>query len=168
MGKTEGSWSGMRKYLEQEMAADIWKGRLRYNCSTAVGMDGCRLFEVVIDGRCFKRFSWETVNSWFIEKGYAEKPERMEIRDYWDGFWDLMEKHPMPTRTEYTDGEFCDALEKYRKSDIMAGIRSPDPIVRMFALFDRRVGKRTLEKLEEETRDWPDWLQELYRMRMKG
>ena len=45
----EGSWSGMRKYLEKEMLADCLKGRIRYFCTTYVGMDSCRIFEISID-----------------------------------------------------------------------------------------------------------------------
>lgn len=44
----EGSWSGMRKYLEKDMLADCLKGRVRYGCTTYVGMDGWRIFEVFI------------------------------------------------------------------------------------------------------------------------
>ena len=168
MGKAEGSWSGMRKYLEEEMLAPAWKGRVRYSCSTAVGMDGCRLFELWIDGRCVKRFSWETVNSFFISAGLVEKPQKMNVREYWDGFWRLMEGCPPETRTEYTDGEFCAALEEYRKSSAKKSIRSADPIVVMFALFDRRVGKRTLEGLKAGMEERPAWLQALYEIRVKG
>lgn len=150
------------------MIAPEWKGRVRYHCSTAVGMDGCRFFEVYIDSRCFKRFSWETVNSWFIETGLAEKPPLMSTRDYWDGFWNLLEQYPMDKRREYTDGEFCRALEEYRNSDIQKSIRSSNPIVVMFAVFDRRVGKRTLEKLRGEEGEKPEWLRELIRLRTNG
>ena len=59
MGKALGSWSGMRKYLEQEMLADSLHGRIRYGCTSYVGMDGCRIFEVCVDGVQVKRFSWE-------------------------------------------------------------------------------------------------------------
>ncbi|MEL7657927.1 MAG: hypothetical protein AAGU75_18695, partial [Bacillota bacterium] len=41
MAKAMGSWSGMRKYLESEMLASALKGRIRYSCTTYVGMDGC-------------------------------------------------------------------------------------------------------------------------------
>ncbi len=165
MPKSEGSWSGMRKYLEQEMTAPAWKGRIRWNCSTAVGMDGCRFFELYIDGKCFKRFAWETVNSHFIERGLAEKPSPMTSGDYWKDFWRLMEDYPPEKRTEYTDAEFCDALEEYRNSGIRKSIRSENPLTVMFALFDRRVGKRTLEKLGSELENRPEWLRELYRIR---
>jgi hypothetical protein len=165
MGKKEGSWSGMRKYLEQTMISDAWKGRVRYNCSTAPGMDDCRFFEVYIDGVCFKRFSLETVNSYFIDRKFVEKPSQMGTMDYWKDFWQLMDQYPMEARTEYTDVEFCCALDEYRNGDIQESIHSHNPIVRMFALFDKRVGKRTILKLKEDMQKEPDWLQKLYHLR---
>ena len=90
----------------------------------------------------------------------------MDTRDYWEDFWDLMAKYPMDKRTEYTDTEFCEALEKYRNGKISESIHSPNPLVVMFALLDRRVGKRTLNTLEDEMRKRPEWLRKLYRRRI--
>lgn len=67
MSKTLGSWSGMRKYLEKEILAESLQSRIRYGCTTYVGMDNCKIFEVCIDDKQVKRFSWETVNSYFID-----------------------------------------------------------------------------------------------------
>lgn len=69
----------------------------------------------------------------------------------------------MNMRTEYTDEEFCNALEKYRNSDIHTSIFSDDPIVRMFAVLDRRLGKRSIEKLN--VWEQPLWLQPFYELR---
>ena len=60
MAKVLGSWSGMRKYLEKEMLAESLSGRVRYNCTTYTGMDGCKIFEVVLDDKVHKQFSYET------------------------------------------------------------------------------------------------------------
>lgn len=163
MGKTLGSWSGMRKYLEEEMIAESIRGRVRYGCTRYVGMDNCRIFEVCIDGIQVKRFSWETVNSYFIEQGYSPTPSPFGVHEYWEGFWETLEKYPMSMRTEYTDEEFCTALEKYRNSDIRNSIISDDPIVRMFAVLDRRIGKRTIEALN--VTEQPEWLQPFYELR---
>ena len=57
MGKYEGSWSGMRRYLEHDMLAPCLYGRVRYGCTAYVGMDGSRIFEICIDGRPVKHFS---------------------------------------------------------------------------------------------------------------
>lgn len=156
----------MRKYLEKEMLSDSLQGRVRYNCTTYVGMDGCHIFEVFLDNKLFKQFSWETVNSYFIEMGYTNKPTQMTISEYWKEYWELLDKYPMAVRTEYTDGEFAEALEIYRQSDIKESLDSDNPIVKMFAILDRRVGKRTLDKINDLIQDEPEWLQKVYEFRM--
>ena len=70
--KILGSWSGMRKYLERDMLAESLIGRIRYGCTTYVGMDDFKIFEICIDGVQVKRFSLETVNTYFIENGYKK------------------------------------------------------------------------------------------------
>ena len=165
MSKILGSWSGMRKYLEQEMLAESLHGRIRYGCTTYTGMGDCHIFEICVDGKQIKRFSWETVNSYFVEMGYKENKEQGFLNGYWDGFWELLERYSVNERTEYTDAEFCDALEQYRNQDIQESIKSDDPLVRMFTILDRRVGKRTLIRIRDEAAEFPLWLQQIYRLR---
>lgn len=164
----EGSWSGMRKYLEKEMLADSLNGRIRYGCTTYVGMDGCKIFEVCIDDKQVKRFSWETVNNYFVEKGYKSIKNPYGPLEYWDEFRSLLDKYPLNERTEYTDNEFSDALAEYRNQEITKSIQSDNPIVRMFAILDRRVGKRTLEKLKDTSDEQPDWLKQFYVLRFEA
>lgn len=168
MRKILGSWSGMRKYLEQDMLADSLKGRVRYGCTSYVGMDGCHIFEICIDGEQIKRFAWETVNTYFIENGYTDNKDPSGIGEYWAEFWSLIDKYPITDRTEYTDEEFCDALEKYRNQDIQESLQSNNPLIRMFAVLDRRVGKRTLAKMKEEIHTQPQWLQQIYALRFSA
>ena len=158
----------MRKYLEQEMLAGSLRGRVRYNCTSYVGMDGCRIFELYLDGELFKQFSWETQNSYFHREDGDKAPGPMSIAEYWDGFWEKRETRPAGSVTEFTDGDFCGALAVYRNQDIRLSIASDDPIVRMFALFDRRVGRRTLEKLGEEMKTQPEWLRQVYGFRCRA
>lgn len=164
--KILGSWSGMRKYLEQEMLAESLAGRVRYGCTTYVGMDGCHIFEICIDGEQVKRFSWETVNTYFLQNGYKRNKNPMGVAEYWEEFWPLLEKYPIQMRTEYTDEEFCDALQLYRNQSIQDSIASVNPLVRMFAVLDRRVGKRTLNKIKSYITEQPEWLQEIYQLRI--
>lgn len=166
MGKILGSWSGMRKYLEQEMLAECLRGRVRYNCTSYVGMDGCRIFEIYIDNKLVKQFSWETVNTYFIENGYKKNFNPVGIGEYWDEFWSLMDTVPMQSRPEYTDNEFCDALEKYRNQSIKDSINSENPLERMFAILDRRIGKRTIAHINDSLEKQPEWLQIFYRLRL--
>lgn len=167
MGTILGSWSGMRKYLEKEMLAENLQGRVRYNCTTYPNMDGCHIFEIFVDNKLVKQFSWETVNSYLMNKGLSGESYRKGSRGYWEDFWKLMDEVPLENRTEYTDGEFCDALERYRNQEIQASLNSENPLVRMFAVLDRRVGKRTLEKIKENVVNQPEWLQFFYRLRLE-
>ncbi len=164
MGKILGSWSGMRKYLEQEMLAESLKGRVRYGCTAYPGMDGCRIFELCIDGQQVKRFSWETVNTYFIDIGISPQPKN----NYWDNFLPLLESVPVPEREAHTDDEFCEALTVYRAQEIQKSLSSESPLIRMFAVLDRRVGKRSLEKLKDTLSNQPAWLQEIYLLRLRA
>lgn len=168
MGKILGSWSGMRKYLEQDMLSDSLKGRIRYGCTAYVGMDGCHIFEICIDGNQVKRFSWETVNTYFFDNGYTQNKNPFGKNEYWSEFWTLLDKYTINDRTEYTDNEFCEALEIYRSQDINNSITSCNPLVRMFAILDRRIGKRTLNKLKNEISKQPFWLQQFYELRISA
>jgi len=147
------------------MLAESLRGRVRYGCTSYAGMDGCHIFEICIDGKQIKRFSLETVNSFFIDQGYTANKNPTGIGEYWKEFWMLLEKYPITERTEYTDEEFCNALEKYRNRDIQESLNSNNPIIRMFAVLDRRVGKRTLAKLESELDKQPKWLRQIYLLR---
>lgn len=164
----EGSWSGMRKYLEKEMLAESLKDRIRYGSTTYVGMDGWRIFEVYVDGKQVKRFSLDTLNNYFIDKGYKTIKNTYGAGEYWDEFWMLYREHPLQNRTEYTCDEFCEALTQYRNQDIKCSIYSDNPIVRMFAILDRRVGKRTLERLKDTIDKQPEWLKQLYVLRFEA
>ncbi|MDE6709676.1 MAG: hypothetical protein K2J76_04215, partial [Oscillospiraceae bacterium] len=61
--RAEKSWSGMRKYLEEEMLADSLKNRIRYSCTKFPGMDGGGLFRIFVDKKPVKDFSLETLAS---------------------------------------------------------------------------------------------------------
>lgn len=163
-----GSWSSMRKYLEQEMIASSLHGRVRYNCTYYDGMDGWGLFEIYIDDKMIKRFSLDTVNSFFIKNGYKENTDHYGLEEYWKDFWKTFDTIPLTSRTEYTDREFSEALEHYRNQSIKESITSENPIERMFAVMDRRIGKRRLLSIKAELNNQPDWLQDFYRLRIEA
>ena len=168
MGKILGSWSGMRKYLEQEMLAESLMGRIRYGCTTYKCMDNFKIFEICVDGKQIKRFSWETVNTYFIDTGYKENGDPFGQWEYWSGFTRLLATIPISSRTEYTDEEFCSALNEYRNQDVQKSIYSENPIVRLFAILDRRVGKRTLLNVKTQIENQPEWLQLFYKLRIEA
>lgn len=161
MSKAQGSWSGMRKYLEKEMLAESLKGRISYFCSTFVGMDGCGLFAIKVDGVSVKQFSMETVATSVYHRD--DKPVYMP--EYWRGYWGEKDK-TIENRQEFDDVEFADSLRQYRELRIDEALISNNPVIRMFAILDRRVGKRTLERLSSVVAEQPEWLQFFYKLRM--
>ena len=79
---------------------------------------------------------------------------------------DDIDRVPPSQRDEYTDFDFSEALETYRHQPIAASLASQDPIVRLFAIVDRWVGRRTLEKIKDTAADQPDWLRPFYEARL--
>ena len=64
--------------------------------------------------------------------------------------------------------EFCEALMVYRNQDIKCSINSENPLVQMFAILDRRVGKRTLNDIKEMSEYYPEWLKKIYELRISA
>ena len=163
MSKALSSWSGMRKYLEKDMLADVLKGRVRYSCTTYPHMDGSHIFEIFIDDKCIKRFSESTVYSSFMNKN-----KDLNNQEIWDMVWNSINPENMNEQIEFFSIDFSKALEIYRNSNIQESIFSKNPIVRMFAVLDRRIGKRTLLKLKSELCSQPKWLLPFYELRLRS
>ena len=68
----------------------------------------------------------------------------------------------------FEDYELYRAIREYRESSISDSLHAANPLVRMLAVLDRRVGKRTLEKLRETVDEQPEWLRFFYRLRLEA
>lgn len=154
-----GSWSAMRKYLENEMLCDSLDGRVRYNLTTYPNMDKCGHFEVFVDGKSVKIFSMDYAASQLYK--VSNKTD-----GFWTNYWN--EKENTHLHQQFDDADFAQALKEYRSSDIRTSINSENPIVRMFAVVDRRLGKRTLGKLKNTVSDQPEWLRFFYELRLSS
>ncbi len=162
----EGSWSGMRKYLEQDMLAEPLHGRIRYDCTAYPQANySSRMFALWVDGEIVQRFCIEEACRWFVETGRIQWEKHGEITDRWRAFWPLLKQTPPSARQAYTDDEFAQALAAYRSQDVQTSLHSDSPIVRMFALLDRRIGKRSLAAFRETLDHQPEWLQRIYYLR---
>lgn len=159
MSKIMGSWSAMRKYLENEMLCDSLKGRVRYFLTKYPNMDDCGHFEVFIDGKSAKIFSMDYAASQLHKNSDNDAT-------LWQNFW--AQKGNEQEHQQFDDGDFANALKLYRSSDILSALSSENSIVRMFAVLDRRVGKRTLKPLKDSISEQPDWLQAFYSLRLSA
>lgn len=154
-----GSWSGMRKYLEEDMLCEALRGRVRYHLTTYPNMDKAGHFEVFVDGQSRKIFSMDYAASQLYLA--SDKSDKM-----WGNFW--KQRKNAQTHQQFDDMQFAEALAEYRASNIQDAVNSENSIVRMFAVLDRRVGKRTLTALKEKITEQPEWLQFFYVLRLSS
>jgi len=163
-GKREGySWGAMRKYLEREYICDALKGRVRYFAT--------RYREPHDEpGRVAIRIGGKEVY-------------RSDFSDWYDKFKTAWEKTDAASnRTEkqsiselaalkkggFNAYHFYDAFYEYHNQSIEKSLYFEDPIVRLFAVFNRRVGKRTLIKRAPDVENQPEWLRSFYRLRYEA
>ena len=58
-------------------------------------------------------------------------------------------------------------MVKYLSLSIEDALKHDEWMVRLFAIMDKRLGKRSLLKLEKEINAYPKMLQIIYKIRMK-
>lgn len=174
------SWSGLRRELENEYLCESLKGRVKYFLTSyrkahdqlgrvAVRVDG----KEVVMGNVFD----------YHEKGYSHKEDILKEENSvppreWNGNDLLYDKENreienMVYDMAINDGVFdpydvTSAIEEYKNLPIKESIYSTNPLIRMLAVMDRRVGKRTLIKLKSQVHSQPEWLQFFYNLRLEA
>ena len=173
-------WSKIRKILEQDLLCPVLRGRVQYFCThyhKAPDQYGRVCLQV--DGKEYAKanpYSYY-VNGYHILERRLKDAQSIPCREREGGRFLHEEENAQVDeqvrRTAIWDGSFdiCDftqALERYRSAPISESLSSPEPLVRMLAVLDRRVGKRTLGRLKEQLPQQPQWLQFFYRLRLEA
>lgn len=134
------SWGKMKKLLEQEYICEELRGRVKYQLT---------------------KYRKKSI-------GYGEK-----IDIYVDG--EITRRAYVNHHSEFSraDGifgviEFYEAFYEYQNQSIESSLSSDSAVVRLFAILDKRVGKRRLDNIAKEgLADQPDWLKVFYRLRFE-
>ena len=71
----------------------------------------------------------------------------------------------LKTQNIFASADFYEAFMKYPLLSINDALTNKQPIIQAFAMFDRRVGKRTLLKLKATQCTMPPVVHLFYRMR---
>jgi hypothetical protein len=154
------SWSAMRKKLEQENLCASLKGRVKYFATRYRKTHDCEGGVAVrVDGREVLRsdfFKWAKLM-------YTDRPRCEFNEKSWDEI--NMDTHEKAGFDQYA---FYSAFYKYDNQSIEQSLNSDDAIVRMFAVLDKRTGRRTLEKLLPAAAGQPEWLIFFYRLRIQA
>lgn len=172
------SWSKIRKRLEQDYLCDALQGRIQYFFTIYHNShDGEGRFAVRVDGKevwnahsfnegTYDRIAksikisdnipsreWDGKNMIHDEENLAAESKAVQIANEWGiaSTWDVMW-----------------AIELYLNMDIHEALQLDNPIIKMFAILDRRVGKRTLERVRDSYCNGPAWLKQFYALRIEA
>lgn len=162
------SWSAIKKRLEEDLLATSLRGRLHYHLTRhrkshdaayriAIYVDG----ELYIDGTMFKHYA----------PGYVQMSRDLVAQGLFYG--NARERYDQMDAMRLEGGEFGSwmfdvALREFLKMDVRSAARHENPIIRMLAIVDRRLGKRSLERLKDDVIKQPEWLQRFYLLRMRA
>ncbi len=160
------SWSDMRKQLEETNICQSLKGRIQYFATrykkshdeegrVAIRLDGQEVLKSCFYDWYRKRYKAE--DSFVLPAGKL---------GYWE-YFDLIniETHNLAGFDQYG---FYKAFYQYQNHSIEENLACPDPIVRLFTILDKRVGKRRLKRILPEVESQPEWLQFFYQLRLKS
>lgn len=157
------TWSGIRNKLEKEYLAESLRGHIQYYATSysqspdhegraAIRLDG----KEIISG-CY-------YNNWY-QAHLFPKDERWERRMTVDfAFMD-----DTAIRLGVFDQRcFYRAFDEFDNQNIEKSLSSDDMIVRIFALLDRRVGKRRLLKMKDGMENEAETVRMFFAIRAKA
>jgi len=162
---THRRWAEVRKTLEQDLMCDSLKGRVRYFTTRyRKAHDERGRICVLVDDK-------EIINMPFTVEYevYAEVHKHKQSEK--DKSYTELNNEVKKEYSEqglYQPGDFGFALDEFLSNSISESLKSDDWLVRMLAIMDRRVGKRTLEKIKPSIIDLPEWLQYFYQLRLQS
>ena len=157
------TWSGIRKKLETEYLAKSLQGHIQYYATSySRSPDHEGRAAIRYDGKeIIKGCYW---NAW-VKAPLFPKDEKYDKR--------------MSTEMAYMDDTalklgvfdqrcFYSAFAEFDNQSIEKSLDSDDLIVRIFAVLDRRIGKRRLALMKETIENEPETFQEFYAIRAKA
>ncbi len=171
------TWSRTRKRLEQDLLCPALRGRVQYFLTRYHGApDNYGRFAVRLDGREIVfanpynerevlRISRQVKAELGETRNWAELYETDKPR--YDEIFRLTDARCIENAV-MEPYHIADALREYLNAPISDALSSDNPAVRMFAVLDRRVGKRRLVRLAASADAQPAWLRAIYQARLSA
>jgi hypothetical protein len=171
------SWSGIKKRLEKDLIAPSLVGRVKYFITKyREAHDDEARFAIIVDGEeVLKANIFDFYKSYnpllSITKEKLNVPDREYIGDEILFHKENREVENNVEETLLNQGvfpvySFTDAVTEYLNQSIEKSLCSDNPLTRILAIFDRRVGKRTLNKISLTLGEQPEWVQIFYKLRL--
>lgn len=118
----------------------------------------------MLDGKELVCFSW--IEQYRQEQAVSAKYAKDRSKG-WLAHYDEMKPIWDETCT-YCEWDFLKAVLEFRNLSIEDALNSADYIIKVLAILDKRVGKRTLQKITqaEEYKQYPAWARRFYELRL--
>lgn len=144
------TWSGIKNKLENEYLAESLRGHIQYFAT---------VYRESHDqvGRAAIRYDGKEIlsGSWF-SKDEQHDPNPLIVDDF------------KLNKGAFDEGDFYCAFHEFDNQSIEKSLQSEDLIVRIFAIFDKRVGKRRLLAMKNEISNASEAFQLIYSIRVKA
>lgn len=154
------TWSGIRNKLENDYLAESLRGHIQYYATSySRSPDHEGRAAIRYDGKEIMKGCY---NNYCLKAAQFPRDEKYENR--------------MQTEYAYMDDTalklgvfdqrcFYSAFDEFDNQSIEKSLASENLIVRIFAVLDRRVGKRRLAKMKEHILQEPETFQEFFAIR---
>lgn len=162
-------WSKEKKHLEARLAERLI-GKIEYNLEGGRKTTWGATYKVEIryNKKSLVKFG-EGIN---YRTSYYESLERAKLEEI---NWSKEESYMLYLKAQqrlwdeeiYTIDLFFRGMVEYLSLSIEDAINHEQWMIRLFAIMDKRLGKRRLLKLEKEINAYPKMLQIIFKVRMK-
>lgn len=157
-------WAEVRKTLEQDFLCDSLKGRVRYFATKyRHAHDQTGRVCILVDDKEIISMPFETEHKLYAEAHRRKPGSGKSLKELSDEVSHDFHEHGI-----FEPYEFGVAFDEFTCSSIQDSLKSENWLVRLMAILDRRVGKRTLEKVRADMSEIPDWLMFFYKLRLES
>lgn len=157
------TWSKIRHKLENEYLADSLKNRIQYfTTSYSKCPDHEGRAAILLDGHQIIAGSY--CEQW-SKAALLPKDKTLEARLHYE--FPFMDNTALKY-SQFDQRCFYLAFYEFDNQSIEKSLSSENLLVRIFAILDRRVGKRTLNKIKENIKNEPEIFQLFYNIRIEA
>lgn len=161
------TWSGIRHKLEHDYLCPALRGHIQYFTASyrkshdmegraAIRLDGVEVLRSSYFD--YEQNYWNRYQFLLQEDAGGDDPEAI---------FRLVHKETLNDGC-FDNKFFYEAFRIFDNQSIEKSLVSENPLVRIFALLDRRLGKRRLLTLDKSMAGEPDWVRAFYVLRMQA
>ena len=162
------TWSGIRNKLERDYLCKSLRGRIQYFATSySKSADHEGRAAIRLDGVEVLRSDYYTYFDHVWSKFHQLRSTTLKDCDSAKEAIDMAHAYALEQGT-FDQRVFYEAFAIFDNQSIGKSMNSENPLVRIFALLDRRLGKRRLLALKESMECELSWVRAFYVIRMQA